>query len=97
MSSIWVVIATLAAGTLAIRVAGALLGRAVPSDGAAARALNALPGSLIVALVTVSLVSGGAQDWTAAAVALAVAILTRNLPVTMAAGIAAILALRHWT
>ena len=84
MNSIWFVIAALAAGTLAIRIAGALLGRAIPSDGAATRALNALPGSLIVALVTVSLVSGGIRDWTAAAVALAVAIVTRNLPASFA-------------
>jgi branched-subunit amino acid transport protein len=38
--------------------------------------------------------SGGPKEWAAAAVAIAVAILTRSLPLTMAAGIAAIWTLR---
>jgi branched-subunit amino acid transport protein len=42
----------------------------------------------------VALLSGGPKEWIAAAVAIAVAVVTRNLPLTMAAGIASIWALR---
>ncbi|HET6183458.1 MAG TPA: AzlD domain-containing protein [Acetobacteraceae bacterium] len=88
-------IAGLAAGTLAIRLSGVLVGQRLPRSGAWARALHALPGCLVVSLVAVSLMAGGPREWAAGAVAAAVAILTRNLPATMAAGIAAIWVLRH--
>ena len=88
------VIAGLAAATFAIRLSGILLGQRIPAEGVWAVALNALPGCLLVSLVTVALLSGGLREWTAAAIAAAVAILTRNLPLTMAAGIAAIWLLR---
>lgn len=95
MSDTWLVILGLAAGTFAIRLTGALLGRRIPEHGAWARGLRALPGCLIVSLVAVSLVSGGPREWAAAALALLVAALTRNLPLTMAVGIAALWALRQ--
>ena len=90
MSEPWVVIAGLAAGTFAIRFGGYLLGARLPSTGAWARGFAALPGCLISALVAVILVQGTVAEWLAAAVALAVAMLTRNLPLTMAAGIGAV-------
>ena len=89
------VIAALAAGTFAIRLTGALVGRRIPEDGAWASGLRALPGCLIVALVSVSLLSGGPREWGAGVVAAAIAVATRNLPLTMAGGIAAVLLLRH--
>lgn len=95
MAEHWAVIGALALGTFAIRLAGVLLGQRIPQSGPWARALSALPGCLIVALLAVSLLSGGPQEWLAAAIALAVAALTRNLPATMAAGIVAIWALRQ--
>jgi uncharacterized membrane protein len=90
----WAVILALAVGTFAIRLAGILVGQRMPNDGAWARGLHALPGCLIVSLVMVSLLSGGPREWAAGVVAAAAAIATRNLPVTMACGIAAIWALR---
>jgi uncharacterized membrane protein len=90
----WLVIAGLAVATFAIRLSGALLGQRIPNVGGWARALDALPGCLLVSLVSVALLSGGPKEWIAAAVAIAVAIVTRNLPLTMAAGIASIWALR---
>ena len=96
MRDTWIVILGLTAGTFAIRLGGILLGQHIPTTGPWARGLRALPGCLIVSLVAMSLVSGGGQEWTAAAIAAAVAIVTRNLPATMAAGIAAIWALRHF-
>jgi uncharacterized membrane protein len=96
MDESWVLIGALALGTFTIRFAGTKLGQAIPSHGPAARALNALPGALIVALVAASMISGRWRELAAGAVALAVAVRTRSLPVTMAVGIAAIWALRRF-
>ena len=41
------------------------------------------------------MLTGGWREWTAGAVALAAALVTRNVPATMACGIAAIWTLRH--
>lgn len=90
------VILALAAGTFAIRLSGVLVGQRIPHQGAWARGLRALPGCLIVSLVAVSVLSGGPREWAAGLIAAAVAIATRNLPLTMAAGIVAIWGLRHW-
>lgn len=90
------VILALAAGTLGVRLLGVAIGRRLPTKGAWARALNALPGCLIVSLASVILASGGRQEWIAGAIALGVAIPTRSLPLTMIAGIAAIWTLRHF-
>jgi uncharacterized membrane protein len=90
----WLVIVGLAVATFAIRLSGILLGQRLPQGGAWAHALNALPGCLLVSLVAVALLSGGPKEWAAAVVALAVAIVTKSLPLTMAVGIASIWALR---
>lgn len=84
------VIAGLAAGTFAIRLAGYLLGSALPEAGFWARGLNALPGCLISALLAVLLIQGGPAEWAAAALCLVVAAGTRSLPLTMLAGIGAV-------
>ena len=96
MDNTWLVILGLAAATFSIRMAGVMLGARLPQTGAWARALLALPGCLIVALVSVSLLSGGTNEWIAGAIAAAVAILSRSLLATMAVGIAAIWFLRYF-
>jgi uncharacterized membrane protein len=96
MAESWLVILGLMIATFAIRISGILLGQRIPRDGAWAVALNALPGCLLVSLVSVALLAGGPREWTAAAIAAGVAIVTRNLPLTMAAGIASIWALRAY-
>ncbi len=95
MDERWMLIAGLAVGTFAIRFGGARLGQAIPAHGPVACALSALPGCLIVALVATSMLTGGWREWTTGAVALAAALVTRNVPATMACGIAAIWTLRH--
>jgi uncharacterized membrane protein len=95
MSSSWLVIVGLTVATYAIRLTGVLLGQRVPSHGPWARALNALPGCLIVSLVSLSIVSGGAREWVAGAAALAAAVVTKSLPLTMAVGIFAMWGLRN--
>jgi uncharacterized membrane protein len=94
MADSWLVIVGLSIATFAIRLSGILLGQRIPRDGGWARALNALPGCLLVSLVSVALLSGGPKEWIAAAIAIAVAIVTRSLVLTMAVGIACIWALR---
>tara|TARA_B110000046_G_scaffold90536_1_gene98501 strand:+ start:35 stop:334 length:300 start_codon:yes stop_codon:yes gene_type:complete len=96
MNDIWLVIVGLAAATFSIRMAGAMLGARLPKSGAWARALQALPGCLIVALVSVSLLSDGPNEWIAGAIAAVVATLSRSLLATMVGGIAAIWFLRYF-
>lgn len=96
MSEVWIIISILALGTFSIRLTGVLAGQKLPTSGFWARALNALPGCLIVSLVAVMLSSGGPKEWIAGAIALGVATWTKNLPLTMIAGILAVLALRHF-
>ena len=96
MTEPWSVILALTLGTFAIRLSGIVIGQQMPTDGAWARSLRALPGCLIISLVSVSILSGGPQEWAAGLVAAATAIATRNLPLTMVGGIAAIWLLRHF-
>lgn len=96
MAETWWVILALAAGTFAIRLGGIAIGQRLALDGAWARGLRTLPGCLIVALVAVPVFGGGPSEWGAGATAAAVALATNNLPATMAAGIAAIWAFRHF-
>ena len=96
MTDIWWVIVPLATATFVIRMAGAVMGQRLPQTGSWARFLKALPGSLIVALVSVSLLSGGPQEWIAGGVAALVALVARSLPLTMAVGIGAIWVLRTY-
>jgi len=96
MDDIWLVILGLAAATFSIRMAGAMLGARLPQSGAWARALQALPGCLIVALVSVSLLSGGPNEWIAGFITAAAAILSRSLLATIAVGIVAIWLLRYF-
>ena len=96
MDEIWLVILGLAVATFSIRMAGAILGARLPKSGVWARALQALPGCLIVALVSVSLLSGGPNEWIAGFLTAAAAILSRSLLATIAVGIVAIWLLRHF-
>ena len=96
MTSPWALILPLAAGTFTIRLSGALLGARIPTHGRWARAMQALPGCLIVSLVAVSLISGGPREWIAGLVAALAALATRSLPFTMVFGIAAFWLLRHY-
>jgi len=97
MTDTWLIIVVLMVGTLSVRLLGVAVGQKLPQHGVCARALNALPGCLIVSLVSVMLLNGGPQEWLAGAVALTAAIVTRNLPLTMVIGIAAIWLLRNFT
>jgi uncharacterized membrane protein len=90
------VIIGLGLANLIIRLGGYYLGAALPQTGPWTRGLKALPGTLITALVTLQVMQGGVNEWIAAAAALAVAVVSRSLPLTMITGILVIYALRHW-
>lgn len=94
MSEPLLLTALLAAATFSTRFLGVVLGQHLPDSGPWARALNALPGCLILSLVTVMLAGGGPNEWIGAAVALGIAVSTRSLPLTMVVGIAVVWALR---
>lgn len=96
MTDPWTIIMPLALGTFSIRFVGARLGRRIPTHGPWARATRALPGCLILSMVAVNLTSGDFRGWVAALAAAAAAHATRNLPVAMIAGVAAIWLLRHY-
>jgi uncharacterized membrane protein len=96
MHDIAFLIAGLALCTFALRLAGFYLGASLPRRGAWARAFQALPGTVIASLVMMLVLRGGPKEWLAAAVSLAVALVSRSLPLTMVGGIGAVWALRHW-
>ncbi|WP_027235710.1 AzlD family protein [Leisingera caerulea] len=96
MTETWLLIFALAAATFTVRLSGYLLGRRVPEHGPWARGLQALPGCLILSLVTYLLMQGGPLEWAAGAASLTIALATRSLPLAMAGGIAAICLLRAY-
>jgi uncharacterized membrane protein len=96
MTDVWIVIFALTGATFATRLSGIFLGQRIPREGAWARALNALPGCLIVSLISGALLSGGPREWIAGVAAGSTAIMIRNLPLTMAVGIASIWLLRRF-
>ena len=94
MSDTLLIIALLTAATFSIRFLGVVLGQYLPTSGPWARALNALPGCLIVALLTVMLAKGDFNEWIGASAALTIAMITRSLLLTMLTGIGAVWLLR---
>ncbi|MDR9429163.1 MAG: AzlD domain-containing protein [Natronomonas sp.] len=56
--------------------------------------LEALPGAIIVAIVAPELAAGGPAEWTAAAVAVVVAVRTDNLLVALGSAIGVVVVLR---
>ena len=96
MTDAVVVTVALALATISVRLFGIAIGQRLPQTGVWARSLKSLPGCLIVALISVMLLSKGPLEWIAAALALLVAIITRSLPLTMIVGIAAVWAMRQF-
>jgi uncharacterized membrane protein len=97
MLDITLVTIGLATANIAIRLGGYYLGAALPQRGAWARGLKALPGTLITALVTLQIINGGPAEWVAGTAALATAVATRSLALTMLVGIVTIYLMRTWT
>ena len=93
-TEIWVTIIGLGVVSFAIRLTGYLLASQIPQDGMWARALQALPGCLIVSLVSLMMLNGTMLEWISAVMVLAIAAITRKPTVAMFAGMMIIAALR---
>jgi len=88
------VILGMAAVTYATKAGGLwLLGRVDLSERAEA-GIDVLPGAVVVAFVAPALADGGVPEWVAAAATVAVARKTGNLLVSLAVGVAVVLAVR---
>ena len=95
MTDTWTLIVMLAFGTFAIRLLGFALGARLPTTGQWAAGFEALPGCLIVSLLSVILLQGSWIECVASGIALGAAFLSRSLPITMVIGIVAICVLRY--
>lgn len=95
MSDWWWLILILGIGTFAMRIGGVMLGSRLPRSGTWVRGFNALPGTLITALLAVQMLHGSWPEWIAAALALCTAFITRNMIATMTVGVALVWVLRQ--
>ena len=83
---IWMTIIGLGCASFAIRLSGYLLASQIPQDGMLARALQALPGCLIVSLVSLMTLNGTMFEWISAVMVLALTAITRKPTLAMFAG-----------
>ncbi len=90
------VILGMAAVTYAIRAGGWLLAGRLPQTGFVAAWLRHIPGAVLAALVAPAIVNGTAAEAIAAAVVLAVFLVSRSLLAAMAAGVLAVYLARLW-
>ena len=93
-NEIWITLLGLGLASFAIRLGGFLLAGRLPQTGRWARGMEALPGCLIMALVTLMMVRGSVVEWVAGVMALLVAAKTRNLLLCMLTGMIAVAVLR---
>ena len=93
-TEIWVTIIGLGVVSFAIRLTGYLLASQIPQDGMWARALQALPGCLILSLVYLMMLNGTMLEWISAVMVLALAAITRKPTLALFAGIVIIAVLR---
>lgn len=93
-TEIWVTIIGLGVVSFAIRLTGYLLASQIPQDGMWARALQALPGCLILSLVSLMMLNGTMLEWISAVMVLAIAAITRKPTLAMFAGMVIIAAMR---
>ena len=94
MSDIWITLLGLGLASFVIRLGGFLLAGRLPQTGGWARGMEALPGCLIMALVTLMMVRGGVVEWAAGVMVLLVAAKSRNLLLSMLTGMIAVALLR---
>ena len=93
----WIIVIGLAVGTFIIRLSGYVFGVFLPSTGRWVNILESLPGCLIASLLTVILHQSSANEWIAAVVAFLTAAVSKSLPLTMVAGVIAVLIMRYAT
>ena len=84
----WIFVGALAAAAIGLRLAGLLAGARL-ARSRLAPVLDEMPGLILVSLVASALAGAPPHAWAAAGVALGAAILSRDVLVTMVAGVAA--------
>ena len=82
--------------TYGLRAGGLLMAEHLPRSGPLERFMQALPGTILLALVVPGILAAGAAGWVAAGVTAALARRTGNLFVAMIAGMAIVAASRHF-
>lgn len=90
----WLAIAMMGVVTFATRVLGTSLAQWIPQTPRWNRFMQALPGTLLVAIVAPSFVTGDPVHFAAATVTLAIAMRGAHLVVAMTAGVASVALLR---
>ena len=93
---IWITVLGLGFISFLIRISGFILALHLPKHGAWARGLEALPGCLIVSLVTLMMIYGSALEWITGSIVLVISALTHRPNLAMFCGIALIAALRQF-
>ncbi|ROR35201.1 AzlD domain-containing protein [Inmirania thermothiophila] len=91
----WLAIAAMAAATYGLRATGLLAGARLPRDGAWGRALEALPGCVLAAVVAPAVASLGTLGLLAAAAVYGVYRASGSVMAAMAAGAALVAAARQ--
>ena len=94
-NEIWITVFGLGLISFLIRISGFILASNLPKHGAWARGLEALPGCLIVSLVTLMMIYGSALEWITGSIVLVISALTYRPNLAMFCGIALIAALRQ--
>lgn len=80
--------------TYAIRAGGLAVANRLPREGFVAAWMKHLPAAVLAALVAPALANGGSDEWGAALVVVGLYLLSRNLLLAMAGGIAGVVLLR---
>lgn len=83
----WTLLVLLGVMAMSLRLIGLYGGKYVSSNAIAQAMLQALPGSLLVALVVPDLISRGVAGWVAMAATLGLMKLTNNTVISMVGGI----------
>jgi len=90
----WLLILALAASTYSVRLIGLVAGQKITEYAPLKKALDTLPGCLLVALIASSLAEANNMTWIAASIALIVAILSNHVILTMILGFASLFLLQ---
>ena len=91
-----VTILGMAAATYAIRAGGFLIAGRLPSTGLMALWMRNIPGAVLAALIAPDVLKGGPAAWIAAAAAMLVYFVTRNVFATIVGGVLAMFLLRRF-
>ncbi|MCG8494400.1 MAG: AzlD domain-containing protein [Sneathiellales bacterium] len=95
-SAEWLLIILLAASTFSVRVIGLFAGQKITEYPHLKKALDALPGCLLVALIATSLSAASSFIWFASAIAVIVAILSNHVILTMILGFTSLFMLQTY-